>query len=115
VADDGTEQVRMVEGRRIYARNSFKAPELRLAKGLRTLTFGTPLPREDQQRHAIRATNLSHEQQTALASLLASEVLRHIEAIWRMDTIDDLLSERGLPSTREALRSYLVQARREQT
>lgn len=114
VTDDAAEQARTVEVRRIYVRNGLKAPELQLAKGLLTLTFGKPQEDEDGPRHVVYSSGFSHEQQTALASLVACEVLWHIEAIWPRDSIDDLLGRRGLPSTREALRNYLAQAQAQQ-
>lgn len=104
LADDGTKQWRRVEGRSIFPLTA----ELQLAKALLTLTFGEPQEDEDGLRRADCSTDLSHEQQIALASLLDCEV------VWRYDAImDRLLSERSLPYTREALRNYLAQARRE--
>lgn len=113
-ASDGTEQEPTVEERRIYVRYGLNAPELQVAKALLTLTFGMPLPRQDRQRHAVLPADLSHEQKSALASLLGCEAIWHVEAIVRIDTLDIQLSERGLPDTRETLRDYLAQARREQ-
>lgn len=104
LADDGTKQWRRVEGRSIFPLTA----ELQLSRALLTLTFDQLQQDEGGPRHAVCSSDLSHERQTALATLLACEV------VWRFDaTIDRLLSERGLPYTRDALRNYPAQARRE--
>jgi hypothetical protein len=99
LAADGSLRSQQYEGRFIDPPTA----ELHLAEALLLLTFG-----RRQSAESVRLMPLvpSPEQRLAL------EAVRACNAIWYYDAnMDTLLTERSLPSTREALAAYLANGR----